>query len=88
MYEVVTALRAGASPSPDPAWITILEEMERALDRVIAKEVTTSMTVSEEDRNRVHEVRTSIVDWTTTNRPPPELQGKAETVLRLFGVRP
>lgn len=87
IHAIATALRAGASPSPDPAWLAILQKMEHALDGVIAKEVKTSMTIREEDRDRVHEVSKLIADWTTTNQPPPELQDKAETVLRLFGVR-
>ncbi|MDI1452114.1 hypothetical protein [Polyangium sp. 6x1] len=87
IYAFVTALRAGASPTPVPEWLTTLQEMERALDGVMAKEVMTSMVVGEEERDRVRRVSALVADWIATGAAPSELQTTAEAVLRFFGLR-
>jgi hypothetical protein len=86
IHAIVAALGAG-TPAPDPEWLVALQEMERALDGVMAKEVVTSMFVSEEERDRVRRIRASIADWTTKGQPPSDLQTVAEAVLRSFGLR-
>lgn len=87
IHAIATALAAGAPKAPDPAWVTTLQEMERALDDVMASAVTTSMVVSEEERDRVRRVRAWVADWTTTDQPPTELQPMAEAILRSLGLR-
>jgi hypothetical protein len=88
IHAIATALRSGAQRIPEPEWLTALQNMERALDGVMAKEVLTSMIISEEDRDRVRRVTALVADWMTTGRPPAELQTAAETVLRFFGLHP
>lgn len=70
------------------AWATVLHEMERAIDGILAKEVWTSMAVSEEDRDRVRRLRALVSDWVTTHKAPDELRSVAESILRSLGIIP
>ncbi len=88
IHAFVVALRHDASATPDPEWVTTLHEMERALDGIIAKEVRTSMLLSEEDRDRVRRLRALVLDWVTTQKAPGELQAVAESVLKSLGITP
>jgi hypothetical protein len=84
------ALRANerASNDPDPSWVTVLHEMERALQGIINKEVLTSMVVSAQDHDRIRKLREMVSDWVLTCRAPDELQAEAESILRMYGISP
>ncbi len=81
-------LRADASApkDPDPTWVTVLDEMERAFEATMANEVWTSMVVREEDRDRVRRLRALVSDWVKTREAPDELRDVAESVLRSLGI--
>ncbi|MDC3959548.1 hypothetical protein [Polyangium jinanense] len=82
----VMALREDPSTTPDPEWVTILHETERALDGILAKEVWTDMVVGEEERDRVRKLRALVSDWVATRKAPDDLQSTAESVLTSFGI--
>ncbi|MRG96886.1 hypothetical protein [Polyangium spumosum] len=82
----VKALRDDPATTPDPDWVTIVHEMERALDGIVGKEVSTDMVVREEDRDRVRRLRALVSDWVATGKAPDELQSTAEAVLMSFGI--
>ncbi|MDI3282065.1 hypothetical protein QHF83_02040 [Polyangium sp. 15x6] len=82
----VMALRDDPSTTPDPEWVTLVHETERALDAILAKEVWTDMIVREEDRNRVRTLRALVSDWVATRKAPDELRSTAESLLTSFGI--
>jgi hypothetical protein len=84
--EIVATLKTEpASPSLS-SWLAAIEAMERALEVVRAKEVWSSMVVTEEQIDRIRQVRLALSHWQDTNQPPKELRTLAEGILRSFNL--
>lgn len=75
---------AGQPPSPE--WRPLVEAMARALDAVVAKEVTTSVVVTPGDIEHVRKLGLLLSTWTSLGHPPEELAPVAGSVLALFGL--
>ncbi len=74
------------SHPPSPEWRPIVEAMARALDAVVAKEVTSSLAVNPGDVERVRKLALLLSTWASLGHPPEELAPVAGSVLALFGL--
>jgi len=84
--EIVATLKSDPSLPPLSSWFAAIEAMERALEVGRAKEVWTSMIVTEEQVDRIRQVRLALLHWQDTSQPPQELRTLAEGVLRSFNL--
>lgn len=83
--EILETLTADA-PSPRPDWLATTEAMERALEAIRAKRVTTDAVVTDEQVDRIRQIRLAISHWQDTSQPPQELLTLAEGFLRSFNL--
>lgn len=67
-------------------WPDTLQAMERALDSIRAKEVTTSLVVHEDDVERVRRTRALMSEWLKHGHASQELRALTEAILQSFGL--
>ena len=85
LHAMIGHIDSGAYSIPDPAWPNAIGEMERALERVMALEVTTSMSVAQEDLNRIRAIRDLVSAWKAESQALQELRTLAQAALRSLG---
>lgn len=85
--ELASALDRETCDGPKPAtpeWPSALEAMERALEAVIAGEVTTSLVIHSEDVERIRRIRAFVSEWLTSGHVAKELKALVANTLRSF----
>lgn len=84
--KIVSTLKTDPSSPPLSSWLTNMEAMEQALEAIKAKEVWSSMTVTDEQVELARQVHVALSRWQETSQPPQELATLAEAVLRSFNL--
>lgn len=86
IHAVLKRLDSGPQALPEPAWPNALGDLERALERVIAHEVVTSMRVTQADLDRIRDIKHLVSAWITAHQAPEGLRAQAEEALQAVGL--